>query len=108
MAAARTVTAPRRRTSGIRWDRVGRWAMLMLIGGVLLLYIGPAHSWYVTWRDARAKHAAVEKLRAANAQLRARRDALLRTSTLEREARRLGMVRPGERPYVIEGLPQGR
>ena len=107
MAVARTAPPPRRRASGIRWDRIGRWAMLMLIGGVLLLYIGPAHRWYVTWRDARAKHAAVEELRAANAKLRARRDALLRTSTLEREARRLGMVRPGERPYVIEGLPRG-
>ena len=35
-----------------------------------------------------------------------RRDALRRQSSLEREARRLGMVKAGERMYVVEGLPK--
>jgi cell division protein FtsB len=95
-------------TSGIRWDRVGRVAMLMLIGGVLLLYVGPAHSWYVTWRDAHAKRGEVRALRAENQRLSARRAQLLRPATLEREARQLGMVRPGERPYIVQGLSPGR
>jgi cell division protein FtsB len=78
--------------------------MLLLIGGVLLLYVGPAHSWYVTWRDAHSKRAEVKALRAENDRLRARRAELLRPATLEREARALGMVRPGERPYIVQGL----
>jgi cell division protein FtsB len=81
--------------------------MLMLIGGVLLLYVGPAHSWYVTWRDAHAKRAEVRALRAENQRLRSRRAELLRPGTLEREARQLGMVRPGERPYIVQGLGSG-
>jgi cell division protein FtsB len=78
--------------------------MLLLIAGVLLLYVGPAHSWYVTWRDAHAKRAEVRTLRAENQRLRARRAELLRPGTLEREARALGMVRPGERPFIVQGL----
>jgi cell division protein FtsB len=81
--------------------------MLLLIGGVMLLYVGPAHSWYVTWRDAHAKRAEVRGLRAENHRLRARRAELLKPSTLEREARALGMVRPGERPYIVQGLGAG-
>jgi cell division protein FtsB len=95
------------RNAGIRWDRMGRVAMLLLVAGVLSLYAGPVHSWYVTWRDSRAKRAEVARLRAENVRLRARRADLLRASTLEREARRLGMVRPGERPYIVRGLPRG-
>ena len=53
-------------------------------------------------REARGgRHAAAE-----NERLRARRDALKRQSSLEREARRLGMVKAGERMYVVEGLPK--
>ena len=45
-------------------------------------------------------------LRAENERLRVRRDALKRQSALEREARRLGMVKAGERMYIVEGLPK--
>lgn len=90
----------------IRWDRLGRWALLFVLGLVLYLYIGPATSWVSTWREAREKREEVAKLRVENERLRARRDDLRRRSSLEREARRLGMVRAGERMYVIEGLPQ--
>ena len=90
----------------IRWDRLGRWALLFVLGLVIYLYIGPATSWVSTWREAREKREEVAKLRVENERLRARRDDLRRRSSLEREARRLGMVRAGERMYVIEGLPK--
>jgi cell division protein FtsB len=123
MAAARTASparraAPRRtsaraaparpRTSGIRWDRLGRIALLVVLLGVLGLYVGPARSWLAAWQEARDQRATVNRLHSENAQLRARRAELRRPGTLEREARKLGMVRPGERAYVIEGLPRGR
>ena len=90
----------------IRWDRLGRWALLFVLGLVLYLYIGPATSWVATWKEAREKRAEVATLRAENERLRERRDALKRQSSLEREARRLGMVKAGERMYVVEGLPK--
>ena len=45
-------------------------------------------------------------LRAENHRLRARRAALTRPSALEREARRLGMVKAGEKEYVVRDLPR--
>ena len=90
----------------IRWDRLGRWALLGVLGLVLYLYIGPATNWVSTWREAGQKREEVAKLRVENDRLRERRDALKRRSSLEREARRLGMVRAGERMYVVEGLPK--
>ena len=55
--------------------------------------------------EARQKREEVATLRAENDRLRAHRDDLERASALEREARRLGMVKAGERAYIIEGLP---
>jgi len=90
---------------GIRWDRVGRVALLIVLAGVMALYIGPAISYFHTWREAKARRAEVHQLERENARLRARRAALQDPRTLEREARRLGLVKPGERPFIVKGLP---
>jgi cell division protein FtsB len=89
----------------IRWDRLGRWALVFVLALIVYLYVGPARTWVSTWQEARSKRKEVAALRAENERLRARRDDLRRASSLEREARRLGMVRAGERAYVVEGLP---
>ena len=102
-SSARTLAA--RRASTVRWDRVGRVALLLLLGVVLLLYVNPAINYLQTWQAANAKRGEVDRLQAENKRLLARRAALRQPATLEREARRLGMVRPGERAYVIKGLP---
>ena len=101
----RPVSAAR---GGVRWDRIGRVALLLVLGLILLLYVGPARSSISTWQTAKSKRAEVHRLERENARLRARRRALNDPRTLEAEARRLGMVRPGERPFVTEGLPPGR
>ena len=36
----------------IRWDRLGRWALIGVFALVLYLYIGPAVSWIQTYREA--------------------------------------------------------
>ena len=102
MATARRVPAAR---PPIRWDRIARCALLAVLALVLYLYIGPLRTWVSTWSEARDKREQVATLRAQNDRLRARRDDLRRSSSLEREARRLGMVRAGEKGYVIRGLP---
>jgi cell division protein FtsB len=89
----------------IRWDRLGRWALLFVLALIVYLYVGPARTWVSTWQEARSKRQEVAALRAQNERLRARRDDLRRASSLEREARRLGMVKAGERAYIVEGLP---
>jgi cell division protein FtsB len=95
-----------RRLTRIRWDRLGRWALIVVLGFVLYLYIGPAASWVSTYKDAKKKRADVAALKAENQHLRERRKELKDPASLEREARRLGMVKAGEKSYVIEGLPK--
>jgi cell division protein FtsB len=104
MDSARTIAA--RRAATVRWDRVGRVALLLLLGVVLLLYVNPAINYIKTWRASDTKRTEVQKLESENAKLRARKAALKEPATLEKEARSLGMVRPGERAYVIRGLPR--
>jgi cell division protein FtsB len=97
-----------RRLTRVRWDRLGRWALIAVLGFVLYLYIGPAASWVSTYRDAKRKRADVAALKAENRRLRDRRHELKDPAALEREARRLGMVKAGEKSYVIEGLAKDR
>ena len=105
-AAASPRPAARRPAPQIRWDRVGRVALLLVLLGVMVLYVNPLRSYWSTRGESKARSAEVQQLEADNARLRARRDALKDPASIEAEARRLGMLRPGERAYVIEGLPQ--
>jgi cell division protein FtsB len=88
----------------IRWDRVGRWALLAVLLGVLYLYIGPARAWVAAYGEAADKREEVAALKDRHADLKAERKRLRSPDAIEREARRLGMVKPGERAYVVEGL----
>jgi cell division protein FtsB len=92
------------RNTRIRWDRVGRRALLAVFALVLYLYIGPAIRWVQTYREAGRQRAQVAELRAQNHRLRERRAVLRAPGALEREARALGMIKAGERAYVIQGL----
>ena len=92
------------RTTRIRWDRVGRRALIGVFALVLYLYIGPAVRWVQTYKEAARQREAVAELRAENQRLRARQHELSAPGALEREARRLGMVKAGERAYIVEGL----
>jgi cell division protein FtsB len=82
-------------------------ALLLVLIGIVGLYVGPLHSYWSTRHEAAARHGEVVRLQHENTRLRARRAALRSKGTLEKEARRLGMVRPGERPFVVRGLPKG-
>ncbi len=89
----------------VRWDRVGRVALLVVLLLVALAYVGPARSLLATWRESGAKQAQVRDLeREHDALLRRARD-LRDPRTVQAEARRLGMVKPGERSYVVRDLP---
>lgn len=102
-AAARPL--PARRTN-IRWDRVGRLGLLGTLIVILLLYISPAKHWLQQSSTAGEQRRELQELTRENKQLKARVHALKDPGALEREARRMGMVREGERAYVIENLPK--
>jgi cell division protein FtsB len=89
----------------IRWDRVGRLMVLVVVVFVAALYIHPLLSIWSTRGEAAQRRTDVARLQEQNDRLTRRIRALRGPSALEREARRLGMVRPGERAYVIQNLP---
>jgi cell division protein FtsB len=91
--------------SSIRWDRVGRVALLGTLAVIMVLYISPARHWIEQSRTAGEQNGELRELVAKNRQLKRRVHELRSPGALEREARRLGMVRRGERAYVIENLP---
>ena len=86
----------------IRWDRVGRWALICVFALVIYLYIGPARTWMSTYAEAKRKRDDVASLRAQNERLRERKQRLERNGAVELEARKLGMVKAGEKLYVVQ------
>ena len=94
-----------RRRSGIRWDRLGRVALLITLVVIVLSYLSPARHWLQQSGTAGRQKEELTQLTAEKKRLDRRLRALRDPRALEREARRLGMVRVGERSYVIENLP---
>jgi len=92
----------------VRWDRVGRVALLFVGLLMLWLYVNPLRTYVSTWQETRTKRGEVSALQREHRALLARQRALKAPSAVETEARRLGMVRKGERAFVVRGLPRGR
>ena len=93
------------RAGAIRWDRVGKLLVWGLVVLVALLYVHPLLSIWSTRESAEpAPGARSQGCRAEQRRLHDRIAALRGDKALEREARRLGMVRRGERAYVITNL----
>jgi cell division protein FtsB len=108
MAAAHTARTRARVPSGIRWDRISRYGLLVVFAGLLFLYVNPVRSYIGTLQESHARKAQVQQLEREHRSLEARRRALSDADVIEAEARRLGMVRPGERAFVVRNLPRGK
>ncbi len=89
----------------VRWDRVGRIGLLVVLAVVVGVYVQDALSYLSTRSQAEQQQAIVRQLARANAQLLRQQKSLGDPATIIHDARVLGMVRAGERPYVITGLP---
>jgi len=92
----------------VRWDRVGRMALLFVALLMLYLYINPLRTYISTWQEAGKKRGEVAAMQREHRSLLARQRALRAPGAVETEARRLGMVRSDERAYVVRGLQHGR
>ena len=89
----------------VRWDRVGRVSLLVVLGVVAALYVQQALAYLAVRGQANRQRAIVHQLARDNAVLRAQQRSLNDPATILRDARVLGMVRPGEHPYEVTGLP---
>lgn len=90
----------------IRWDRVSRVFLLVVLFVILLMYASPMHRWITQKGTAREDAAELHQLESTNAQLQARLKALRSPEAVDMKARSFGMVRQGERPFVVENLPR--
>jgi cell division protein FtsB len=100
--------AVRRQAGGIRWDRVARTTLLVVLLTVLFSFLGPATKYVRSWQLARETRGEVRQLRDDNAHLRGQAKLLKDPQQIELRARQLGMARPGERVYVVRGLPKAK
>jgi cell division protein FtsB len=84
---------------------------LLAIAGLTLvafLYWKPAHTYLRTKTELQARSAEVRSLRAEKARLQHRIAQTGTGSQLVREARRLGLVKPNERLFIVKGIPAWR
>ncbi len=91
----------------IRWDRLSRYGLLAMLAVLLLLYVNPLRHYVSTLQESHRRAAQVQTLERINRGLHDRARALSDKSVLATKARALGMVLPGERSYVVTGLPKG-
>jgi hypothetical protein len=101
--------APRRRPRGrsgsrVRWDKLGRVVLVLVLIAIAASYIGPLINLVGAWQDRRTESAQLAELRRQNANLRARAVAAEGPDPAGAAARKLGMVSPGERSYSVRGL----
>jgi cell division protein FtsL len=90
----------------VRWDRVGRVALVVVLAVVAGLYIQHAIAYLSARSQADEQLSIVQRLRQQNASLEQQQRSLGRPATIVRDARALGMVWQDERPYVVTGLPK--
>ena len=85
-----------------------RWCMVGVLGLVGLLYYHPLTSYFETRNTLNARAAEVQGLRAEKARLEVRLEASATLASLAREARQMNLVRPGERLFIVKGIPDWR
>jgi hypothetical protein len=114
LSSGRRTSSARGRSAGgaganavarVRWDRLGRMAMLCVLAALSYLYLSAGIHMFSTWGQARHDSASVVTMEREHKALVRQHEALTRQGTVEAEARGLGMKRPGERQYVVPGLP---
>ena len=98
----------KRRSRSQRSAILLRWCVVGVVGLVAFLYYRPLTSYVETRSALNARQAEVQELRAERARLQARLEHSTTLVALTREARRNGLVRPGEQLFVVRGIAEWR
>ena len=106
--AAASVANPRRRRRPPAASLLRRWLAVAALVLVAFLYYKPLRSYFETREELARRSAEVRALAEEKRALEARLAAQATTAALAREARRLGYVKPGERLYIVKGIPAWR
>jgi cell division protein FtsB len=84
---------------------------LLALGGIVLisfLYWKPLHTYLRTKHELQTRQAEVHTLQAEHLRLQTRIASVASSAQLVREARRLGLVKPGEQLFIVKGIPTWR
>jgi cell division protein FtsB len=98
VAKRRSSNRPRKSRLALRWLGVG---VLCLVG---FLYYQPARTYFETRHTLAQRSAEVEQLAAQKRRLERLVAASTSNAALAREARRLGLVKPGEQLFIVKGI----
>jgi hypothetical protein len=102
-AARKRRPAARTTASRIKWDRVGRIALTLVLAAVLYSYLNPAIDFVKTYTGTTAAKAKrlelLKETRRLHRQIQSSGDPLV----VETKARAQGMVVEGEKPIVVRG-----
>ena len=112
----RAATRPAKAGSRTPWKRAGlprttvvlRWCIVGVALFVAFLYYQPLSSYLQTRSALNERAAEVKQLRDERARLQARLADSETTTALAREARRMRLVRPGERIFIVKGVAEWR
>lgn len=108
-AAAKRVKKPARRRARRSLPTVLlRWCMVGALVFVTFLYYKPLTTFLDTREQLAVRRAEVAELREERQRLEDRLARSATTDVLAREARRIGYVRPGERLFIVKGIPEWR
>lgn len=102
----RRAPAPLQAAARVRWDRLGRIAMLFVLVALLFLYLSTGLHMLSSWRQSRHTDARVSQMQTEHKRLLTEHNRLSSQANLEQSARALGMQRPDEQTYIIGGLPK--
>jgi len=81
--------------------------LVVVLAVVVGVYVQRGLAYLSARSQADQQAAIVKELSRQNARLAREQRALGNPATIVLDARKLGMVKPGERPYVVTGLPGG-
>jgi cell division protein FtsB len=94
----------RRSPSRIKWDRVGRIALVLVLFAVAYSYLNPAINLFETYRSTTAAKAEFHQLLAENKRLHRAIQSSDDPAVVAAAARKQGMIAEGEKPFVMRGF----
>jgi cell division protein FtsB len=83
-----------------------RWIGLVVLLAVAIGYVQPLRAYRDARADVSAQRAEVERIARGNVALEQRIAEAGTAEYVEREARKLGLVKPGERLFIVTGIDE--
>lgn len=93
----------RRRRKPSRSSLALRWLALLVLAGIAFAYVQPLRAYRDAQADVSQREAEVRALEREQRTLSVRLAVARTDEFVVRQARKLGLVRPGERLYIVSG-----